>query len=198
MIQVLFLIFQNIYRKNELILCGNFMKKKFQDLKNARRGVYYPNYLTVKDIIAEKHFVKSGGFFMSLNRLFFASGLLSAMLLFSGCVVVREYAPPKEAVKVTVPEQELARKLLQAFIKNDAKGFVALLPEETRSKFTVKDFAKTRKAVVESIGEPVAYSYLTTLKMESLHPQIWKVTFRRNNANRTRDDRGWGTDPWPP
>ena len=76
---------------------------------------------------------------------------------------------------------------LQAFIKNDADGFVALLPEETRTKFTAKEFAATRKAVLESIGEPVAYSYVTSLKLDKLNPQIWKVTFKRNNVNNTRE-----------
>lgn len=113
-------------------------------------------------------------------------GALS-MLFFSGCVVVREYAPQQDAVKVSKQEYELARQLLQAFVKNDAKAFVALLPEETQSKFTVKEFASTRKAVIESVGEPAAYSYVTTLKLGALNPQIWKVTFRRSNINNTKE-----------
>lgn len=124
---------------------------------------------------------------MLLNKLFVLAGCISALILFSGCVVIKEYAPPKDAVKTTKQEHELARKLLQAFIKNDAEGFVALLPEETRSKFTKETFAKTRKAVIDSVGEPVAYSYVTTLKLETLHPQIWKVTFRRRNINNTKE-----------
>ena len=99
----------------------------------------------------------------------------------SGCVVVKEYAPVKEtAANVKPQELELARKLLRAFVKNDAKTFVALLPEETREKFTEKSFAVTRKSVIDSVGEPVSYSYVTTLKLPSLNPQIWKVCFRRH------------------
>lgn len=128
-----------------------------------------------------------GGFLMRLNRIFMLSTAIAALLLTSGCVVVREYAPQENTVKASDVEYDLARKLLQAFIKNDAEAFVALLPEETRAKFTVNDFARTRKSVIESVGEPVAYSYVTTLKLDKLHPQIWKVTFRRYNVNNTRE-----------
>ncbi|MBR2345286.1 MAG: hypothetical protein IKA71_05820 [Lentisphaeria bacterium] len=103
-----------------------------------------------------------------------------------GCVIIKEYPAPQE-ISVNPAEHELAKKLLQAFIKNDAKGFIALLPEETQSKFTVKNFATTRKAVIESVGEPAGYAYVTTLKLDKLNPQIWKVTFKRNNVNNTRE-----------
>ena len=106
----------------------------------------------------------------------------------SGCVVVKEYAPAEEAVSNVKPQElELAKNLLRAFVKNDAKAFVALLPEETREKFTEQSFSATRKSVVDSVGEPVSYSYVTTLKLPSLNPQIWKVCFRRYNVNRTRE-----------
>lgn len=117
---------------------------------------------------------------------FAALGLLVFSLFLNGCVVVKEYAPQKSAVNISKQEYELARKLLQAFIKNDAKTFVSLLPEETRSKFTEDSFATTRKSVLESVGEPVAYSYITTLELAGFHPQIWKVRFRRYNVNRTK------------
>ena len=124
---------------------------------------------------------------MKLKQIIMCCAAAGALLLSCGCVVVREYAPQEDAVKVNEIEYELARKLLQAFIKDDGEGFVALLPEETRSKFTEESFAKTRKSVVKSLGEPVAYSYVTTLKLEMLHPQIWKVTFRRENVNMTKE-----------
>ena len=112
---------------------------------------------------------------------------VAAMFVFSGCVVVKEYAPEASKVKTTPQELELSRKLLQAFVKNDAKTFVSLLPEETRRNFTEEEFAKTRKAILESVGEPVEYTYLTTLELAALHPQIWKVRFKRWNVNRTQE-----------
>ncbi|MBR1952671.1 MAG: hypothetical protein IKA32_08840 [Lentisphaeria bacterium] len=123
---------------------------------------------------------------MSKKAIFAAAALLVSVLFFSGCVVIKEYAPQKEAVKIPQQEYALARQLLQAFIKNDAKTFVSLLPEETRSKFTEESFAASRKSVIESVGEPVAYSYITTLELAGFHPQIWKVRFRRYNVNRTK------------
>ena len=121
-------------------------------------------------------------------RLFLlaAAGML-LLAVGNGCVVVREYTPDAKVIKASQLEYDLARELLTAFIKDDAKGFVALLPEDTRSKFTVDSFRKTRKSVVESAGEPVGFTYLTTLKLGTLNPQIWKVEFRRYNVNRSKE-----------
>ena len=121
-----------------------------------------------------------------MSKIFFLAVIAVFACLNCGCVVIKEYQIPKEP-KIYFAEQELAKKLLQAFIKNDAAGFVALLPEETQSKFTKQNFETTRKAVIKSVGEPVAYQYLTTLKLDMLHPQIWKVTFKRNNVNNTKE-----------
>ena len=120
-------------------------------------------------------------------RVALGGAALSVGLMLNGCVVVKEYAPQKKVVEVSSQEYQLARKLIHAFVKNDADGFVALLPEETRSKFTVESFASTRKAVLESIGEPVAFGYVTTLELAGLHPQVWKVRFRRQNVNRSKE-----------
>lgn len=115
--------------------------------------------------------------------------LFSALAAFvlTGCVTVKEYAPQAEKLTVSKEEYELARQLLQAFVKNDADTFVSLLPEETRTKFTAEEFARTRKSLVESVGEPVEYGYLTTLELPALHPQIWRVRFKRSNVNRTKE-----------
>ena len=123
-----------------------------------------------------------------MKKTVFALCTGAAALFFStGCVVVKEYAPRQEKMNVAQQEYELARQLLQAFVKNDGKTFVSLLPEETRTKFTVESFEKTRKSLLETVGEPVEYSYLTTLELAALHPQIWKVRFRRWNVNRTKE-----------
>ena len=122
-------------------------------------------------------------------KKFFLAMLAGAILLTvsAGCGIIKEYTPEPNAVKINPAEQELARKLLQAFIKDDAKTFVSLLPEETRKKFTVENFKETRKSVIESIGEPISYTYMTTLELSSLHPQIWKVRFKRWNVNRSKE-----------
>ena len=123
-----------------------------------------------------------------LKKFFLAMFAGALLLTFgNGCVIIKEYAPEANAVKINPAEQELARQLLQAFIKNDAKTFVSLLPEETRKNFTVDNFKQTRKSVIESIGEPISYTYMTTLELSALHPQIWKVRFKRYNVNRTKE-----------
>ena len=106
----------------------------------------------------------------------------------TGCVVVKEYAPAAEAKsKINPAEYELGRSLLTAFVKNDAAKFIGLLPEETREKFTEESFTKTREAIVKSVGEPVEFTYLTRLELETLTPQIWRVRFRRANLKNTKD-----------
>ena len=123
-----------------------------------------------------------------MKKTFVALFCVVAVSFFSsGCVIVKEYAPEKEKIAVAPQEFELARKLLRAFVTNDGKTFVSLLPEETRTKFTVEEFAKTRKSLVESVGEPIEYRYVTTLELAALHPQIWKVRFKRWNVNRTKE-----------
>lgn len=124
---------------------------------------------------------------MLKKSLFLLLSAVAAAFVFSGCVVIKEYTPNAAQVKTTPQELELSKKLLQAFVKNDAATFVALLPEETRRNFNEDNFAKTRKAIIESVGEPVEYSYLTTLELSTLHPQIWKVRFKRWNVNRTKE-----------
>lgn len=123
-----------------------------------------------------------------MKKTFFVLFYVVAVSFFStGCVIVKEYAPEKDKMDIAPQEYELARKLVRAFVINDGKAFVALLPEETRTKFTVETFEKTRKSLIESVGEPVEYRYLTTLELAALHPQIWKVRFKRWNVNRTKE-----------
>lgn len=124
---------------------------------------------------------------MSVFRTLLPAAIIAVGVISSGCTVIREYPGPAEQITVNAREHALAKQLLQAFIKNDAKGFVSLLPEETQSKFNEESFKTTRKSVIESVGEPVAYSYVTTLKLTTLHPQIWKVTFKRTNVNKTKE-----------
>ena len=62
---------------------------------------------------------------MKGNMLAFCAVFFAVGLMLNGCVVVKEYAPQKEVVEVSKQEYQLARQLLQAFVKNDAKGFVA-------------------------------------------------------------------------
>ena len=123
-----------------------------------------------------------------MKKTFFALFYVVAVSFFStGCVIVKEYAPEKDKMNIAPQEYELARQLLQAFIKNDGDTFVSLLPEETRAKFNIETFEKTRKDLLKSVGEPIEYRYLTTLELDKIHPQIWIVRFKRWNVNRSKE-----------
>ena len=78
-----------------------------------------------------------------------------------------------------INEYYLSRKLVSAFLKDDAKGFVALLPAKLRQEFDHKKFEVTRKAVVNAMGEPVSFRYVTALEMTAVTPHIWAVRFSR-------------------
>lgn len=107
--------------------------------------------------------------------------LAASVVLFCGCTVVREYPAEEKVETKKQAEFELANKLIRAFVTNDVSGFVELLPEETRARFGKKEFIKYRKQVIDSVGEPISYNYMTSLELPALTPQIWKVRFRRVN-----------------
>jgi hypothetical protein len=94
-------------------------------------------------------------------------------------VVVAPAAGQDADAKKNTPEYELSRNLVIAFIANDANGFVSLLPETTRKSFNAESFAKTRKSIVESMGTPFEFSYVTELELSTFTPHIWKIRFRR-------------------
>lgn len=109
--------------------------------------------------------------------------LLLALISFvaTGCTVVKEFPAAEPIVETKAAEHELARKLVHAFVKGDAKGFVSLLPEDTQNKFDTDAFEKYRSKIIESAGEPISFTYLTALELQALTPQIWKIRFRRVN-----------------
>ena len=107
--------------------------------------------------------------------------LLTAASVLTGCTVVKEFPAEGTVSEKKTAEHELARKLLHAFVKGDAAEFVSLLPEDMQSKFGKAEFKKYREKIIESAGEPISFTYLTSLELQALTPQIWKVRFRREN-----------------
>lgn len=78
-----------------------------------------------------------------------------------------------------IEEYQLSRKLVSAFLKDDGKNFVDLLPAKLRQEFNVEKFKVTRQAVASSMGEPVSFRYVTALEMTSVTPHIWAIRFSR-------------------
>ena len=120
-----------------------------------------------------------------MKKLFLIAALVPVIGL-TGCTVISEL-PQKEnpVANAQDPQYLLSRQLLEAFLKDDAKTFVSLLPSETRKIFTEKEFANTRKSVVDSVGKPISFEYVTKLELEALTPHIWKVRFERTGLLKT-------------
>ena len=109
-----------------------------------------------------------------------SAAMLALVCIFSGCTVIKEL-PPETGSAVPDAEYELGRHLLEAFLSGDGEEFVSLLPEEAAEKFGVKEFEASRKALTESLGEPISFSYVTELELPVFTPHIWKVRFRRQD-----------------
>ena len=121
------------------------------------------------------------------RHVFLPLAVLALTFGFAGCTVVKEYPAVEKAAENKQPEYELARQLLHAFVTGDAKKFVSLLPEDMQKKFDTDAFKKYRQKVTESAGEPVSFTYLTSLELQALTPQIWKIRFKRVN-NKTQQE----------
>ena len=115
----------------------------------------------------------------------FASMLAAAV--FCGCTVIRELPPEELRKQGDTPEFVQGRKLLTAFLENDGSGFVSQLEPKVREQFTVEKFRETRARIVEALGEPVSFRFLTTLEMTALKPNIWAVRFKRVNPQSEKE-----------
>lgn len=118
-----------------------------------------------------------------LSRLpILAAVLLAASV--SACTTIRELpaADPNEEISAdSMAEREYSRKLLEAFLKDDASGFLALLSPEMREEFGKDKFTLSRKVITEELGQPVSFCYVTALEHVAITPYIWKVRFVRKN-----------------
>ena len=109
--------------------------------------------------------------------------LLAGCTLLCGCATDEVQELPMEAGE-TEPQGEdfeFSRELVIAFMNNDAKSFLAHVPEEAREKFNEKQFAASRKAIIESMGKPISFRYVTALEMTAFTPHIWKIRFQRTD-----------------
>ena len=102
----------------------------------------------------------------------------------TACTTIRELPavePNAELSAESAAERDYSRKLLEAFLKDDASGFIALLSPEMREEFGKDKFDLSRKVIKEELGEPVSFSYVTALEHVAITPYIWKVRFVRKN-----------------
>ena len=119
--------------------------------------------------------------------IFSRLSVLAAVLLagaVSACTTIRELPPVSadaEVSKEQAEEREYSRKLLEAFLKNDASGFIGLLSPEMKEEFGKDKFELSRKVITETLGQPVSFSYVTALEHIAITPYIWKVRFVLKN-----------------
>ena len=111
------------------------------------------------------------------------AGLIAAFVgAVCGCAGIRELPAEVRKTEPQGEEYEFCRKLVIAFLRNDAKTFLAQIPEEARQKFNEKQFDASRKSILESMGTPISFQYVTALELTAFTPHIWKIRFQRTDA----------------
>ena len=110
------------------------------------------------------------------------AGLIAGTAVLSGCATgVRELPAETRKTEPQSADYLFSRKLVIAFMKNDAKTFLGAMPEEARKKFNEKQFAASRKSILESMGEPISFRYVTSLELTAFTPHVWKIRFQRTD-----------------
>ena len=117
-----------------------------------------------------------------MRKTVMLAGMLAGSILAGGCATcIRELPAEVRKQEPQGAEYEFCRQVVIAFMKNDAKKFLSYLPEETRNKFDEKQFAASRKSVLDSMGEPISFQYVTALELTTFTPHIWKIRFQRTD-----------------
>jgi len=130
-----------------------------------------------------------------LHRLSVPAAILLALSA-AACTTIKELPPEQYSVggngdgqdgldAEAAAERDYSRKLLEAFLKDDASGFLALLTPEMKEEFGKDKFNLSRKIITEELGQPVSFSYVTSLEHVAITPYIWKVRFVR----KSKDDK---------
>jgi len=117
-----------------------------------------------------------------MNKSLVLSVVIAGAAAASGCATcVRELPAEARKTEPRGTDYQFCRKLVIAFMKNDAKTFLAEMPEEARKKFNEKQFAASRKSILESMGEPISFRYVTSLELTAFTPHVWKIRFQRTD-----------------
>ena len=108
--------------------------------------------------------------------------LMAALLtvLFAGCTVVREL-PATDVPAAAEADRKLGGELLKHFLAGDADKVCALLPDDLREKLEPAKVRESRKSVLETMGTPVSYRYVTAQELPNFTMNLWAVRFRRVN-----------------
>ncbi|MBQ9336249.1 MAG: hypothetical protein IJS14_03000 [Lentisphaeria bacterium] len=116
-----------------------------------------------------------------MKKLLFKVLLIVSAGVLTACTTIRELPMEQRKGEPQGAEYDLCRDLLKAFMRNDGKTFLSYLPDEMREKFSEKQFKASRKSVIDSMGEPISFQYVTALELTAFTPHIWKIRFERTD-----------------
>ena len=123
-----------------------------------------------------------------MKRKAILSVLSVCAVLLCGCGTVRELPPEKRPGEPKTLEYKAARELLVSFINDDPKGMVKNLSPENRSGFDLEKYKTTRKEMLQSLGTPVSFKYVTELEFVTFKLYVWKVRFRRESRGEEKKE----------
>lgn len=110
---------------------------------------------------------------------------VAALTTLTGCRSVPEIHELPQAKAFSgrmTAEMKLCREMVVAFVRNDAETFNRQFTTSLKH-FDKNTFERTRKEVINTLGEPVSFQYLTTLEFPAFKPHFWKIRFRRTDRN---------------
>lgn len=111
-----------------------------------------------------------------------AIGVLISMST-AGCASLseKETEAKKEASVPVIRPEENGRDLVEAFLRNRPKAFVAALPEDLRKQFGEAEFEGAYKSIVETLGKPVSYKFAFQIENPFVTVSVWAVRFERKS-----------------
>lgn len=118
--------------------------------------------------------------------LFFLPLCLAAILACAGCSSLGDAEQSAAETSAPAEEQKAGESLILAFMKNKPSLFLSQLPAEARKDYTEKDFEITRKSMLEKLGEPVSYSFITNLEHPIATVSVWRIRFERWNSDKSK------------
>lgn len=122
---------------------------------------------------------------MKLTSMICHGGLILLTVFFcAGCASASSGKDaPSSRIQTPVQAKRAGRELLKAFVENKPEVFLDLLPEVVRTEFGMNGFNKTRKSMVEQLGDPLAYAFVMNLEHPAFTVSIWRILFQRKSSD---------------
>jgi len=112
---------------------------------------------------------------------------LALLANFVSCATVKELPKPDTTVVTSEnAPKKVGDDLLKAFLNNDSKTFLGLLPDVVSEEFGENGFKETRKDMLENLGKPLSYTYMGNLEHPRFTVSLWKIRFERKSTDGTK------------